>query len=100
MNIIKDLISRIETRAKETKDPCKTYASEERAEVAAEKMAKEVAEYFTVKNVAYQIRPARYVVVYVPCLDRWTYGIDMSELLGRSDTTGGYLGFCKDIFTF
>lgn len=98
MNIIKSLIERIDSRLQETKEPCKTYATEERAEAAAEKMSHDVAEHFA-KNKN-EFHPARYVVVFIPKMNRWTYCIDMTELLMRSSSTGGYIGFCKDIFTF
>lgn len=98
MNIIKSLIKRIEDRRIENKDACKNYATEEAAEKATSKMAVDVAIYFTHEGKT--LTPARYVVFYVPSWGRWVGAIDMTELLHRKTSTGGYLGFCKGFYTF
>ncbi|QDH84389.1 hypothetical protein Axy18_016 [Achromobacter phage vB_AxyS_19-32_Axy18] len=102
MNIIKDLQARIAERLTETKNPCKTYKTEEAAEKAAERMSVDVAMYFRKEQwkTEKDIRPARYVVIYIAEMDRWTYCIDLTELINRESSTGGYLGYCKDIYTF
>lgn len=96
MNIVATLIERIEDRLTETKNPCKSYATEARAEGATERMAKEVAAYHGAD------RPARYVVVYVESWGRWIGAVDLTELLSRPDTGGGYVFFCADkgFYTF
>lgn len=102
MNIIKNLQARIAERLKETKNPCKTYKTEDGAEKAAERMSVDVAMYFRkdLNETPSTIRPAHYVVVYIEEMDRWTYCIDMTELINRASSTGGYLGYCGDIYTF
>jgi hypothetical protein len=86
MNVIKDLQARIARRLTETKNPCKTYATEAGAEKAAEKMAARGAEHFGAN------RPANFIIVYVPELGRYTPAFAINELLARPETTGGYVG--------
>jgi hypothetical protein len=99
MNITANLIARIEDRYTETKTPCKSYKTEASAIKVAEKIAQEVANYFQAdrSNTA---RPMRYVVVMVPAMNRYCIGFDMTELINRSSSTGGYLGVCGDHFTY
>lgn len=40
--------------------------------------------------------PARFVVFYVPVLQKWTGALDYTELLARKDCTGGYIGFSSN----
>lgn len=98
MNIITNLTARIEEFRSDNKNPCKNYATEAAAEKATAKMAMDAAKYFTRGNE--QAVPARYVVFYNEAWGRWVGCIDMSELLGRSTSTGGYLGFCKGFFVY
>lgn len=99
MNIIKDLQRRIAGRLLETKTPCKTYATEVRADMEGETAAQRLADYFA-KDKSQPARPAMYVVVYIPELDRWTYCLCITEVLGRTTSTGGYIGIAGDVYTF
>lgn len=98
MNIIKDLTARIEDFRATNKQPCKNYATEAAAEKVTAAMAQAAATYFTAGSKT--ARPARYVVFYVEAWGRWVGCIDMTELLARPTSTGGYLGFCKGFFAF
>jgi hypothetical protein len=100
-NIVKELVARIEERAKQTKSPpCKLYRSEAAAEAVAEEIAIQLAQHFS-RDPA-KAHPARYVVVYIPSRDRWAAGFDLTEVMGRRDNCGGYLGFAADkgFYTF
>lgn len=99
MNIIKDLTARIEDYRKSNKNPCKSYSTEEAAEKATAEMAQVAADHFR-KNHNDTTRPARYVVFYNAAWARWVGAIDLTELMGRSTSTGGYLGICKGFYTF
>ena len=98
MNILSSLLGRIEAFRATNKTPCKNYATEEAAEKATAAMAKAAADYFD--NGGDAARPARYVVFFVPGWNRWVGAIDLTELLARKTSTGGYLGFCKGFYTF
>lgn len=87
MDIISGLIERIEKRLKETKKPCKSYATEAKAKIAAADVLAKGQNYFGTE------RPARCVVFFVPKLGRWCVGIDMTEYMRRPDFGGGYLGY-------
>ena len=100
MNIIKEMTARIEEYRADNKQPCKNYATEAAAEKATAKMAQDAANYFTVIGREENAKSARYVVFYVEAWGRWVGCIDLSELLTRKNTTGGYLGFCTGFFTF
>jgi len=101
MNIITSLTARIEEYRTTNKNPCKNYASEAAAEKATAKMAQDAANYFS-KTPGVEARPAQYVVFYNEAWGRWVGGINMSELIQRSSSTGGYLGFCgaKGFYTY
>lgn len=90
MNIVKDLVARIEKRLTETKNPCKLYATEAAAEKVAEKQALTFGQYFA-RDVE-KARPARYVVVHIPSANKWAIGFDQTEIMGRRDFAGGYAG--------
>lgn len=92
MNVIKDLTKRIEEYRETNNSPCKNYGSEAAAEKAAKKMAMTAAEHFTKQGKT--VRPARYVVFFIESWGRWVAAIDLSELVNRSSSTGGYLGIC------
>lgn len=98
MNIVKSLIARIEDTRLENKNPCKNYATEAAAEKATAKMAMDAATYFTKPGV--EVRSARYVVVFDEAWGRWVGGIDLSELLARPTSTGGYLGFTVGFYAY
>lgn len=90
MNITKTLIARIEDYRATNKKPCKSYATEAKAEAAAESFAPKYAKHFAIKQDENQ-KPCRYVIVFNEAWGRWVVGFDFSELLGRSTSTGGYL---------
>lgn len=98
-NVITNLTARIEEYRAENKNPCKNYATEASAEKATAKMAKDAAVHFNAKGDK-GAREANYVVFYIEAWGRWVGCIDMSELLRRPETTGGYLGFCTGFFTY
>lgn len=99
MNIISFVTARMEEYRTTNKQPCKNYATEAAAEKATAQMAQNVANYFTsLRGV--EVRPAQYVVFYNKAWGRWVGAINMSELLQRPTTTGGYIGFCTGFYTF
>ena len=97
MNITKTLITRIEEYRATNKNPCKNYATEAAAEKATAQMAQDVANYFH-KERGVEARPAQYVVIYNEAWGRWVGAINMSELIQRSSSTGGYIGYCTKPF--
>lgn len=99
MNIIDSLIARIEEYRATNKNPCKNYATREAAEKATAKMAQEAATYYD-KDDNKEVRSARYLVFYIEPWGRWVGAIQLSELLNRKNSTGGYLGFCTGFYTF
>lgn len=98
MNIIATLTARIEEYRVENKNPCKNYATQANAERATGEMAMVAAQHFTARGN--EVVSARYVVFYVEAWGRWVGCIDMTELLQRKTTTGGYLGICQGFYTF
>ncbi|AEX56079.1 hypothetical protein KL1_00038 [Burkholderia phage vB_BceS_KL1] len=98
-NIIKELTARIEDYRATNKQPCKNYATEAAAEKATAAMAQKAATYFDKQGRA-DARPADYVVFYVEAWGRWVGCINLSELLRRDTSTGGYLGICTGFFTY
>lgn len=96
MNIITNLIDRIESYRKENKNPCKSYATKKAAERVVSKLALEVAQYHGCKN------SAEYVVFFNESWKRWNAAINLNELVRRKEATGGYLGMCSDkgFYTF
>jgi len=97
MNIITKLQERISRRLTETKSPCKFYKTEKNAEKVAEDLALKGAAYF---DRLYQrqlvklddVKPMRYIIVYIEEVQKYAIGFDMTELLSRPERTGGYLG--------
>jgi hypothetical protein len=69
------------------------------AEKATAKMALAAANFFN-RDQGFDARPAQYVVFYNEAWGRWVGAINMSELIQRSTSTGGYLGFCEGFYTF
>lgn len=102
MNIVKDLVARIEKRLLKTKKPCKLYATEEQAEAVAIEQAQFLANYLAHNVTDKDARPARYVVVHIPSVNKWACGFDMTECMNRPNSGGGYLGIMADrgFYTF
>jgi len=98
-SIIANLTARIEEYRATNKNPCKSYATETAAERAAKKLAQEVATYFDKQGRA-DAPPADYVVFFIPAWGRWVFCVNQSALLNRANSTGGYLGFCGNIFVW
>lgn len=99
MDILDSIEKRIAERAAETKTPCRTYATRESANTAAKRVAEVAGKHFAKRQDDY--RPARYLLLQPACLDgRWVCVFDMSELMQRASSTGGYIGICGDHFTF
>lgn len=92
MNLITKLITRVEEYYETNKKPCKTYATEERAEAAAVSAEAKIAAYYddSPENI-------EYVVFYVPAMGRWTVAFNVRNLL---NTNGGYAGFTSDLGYF
>ena len=99
MNIIADLTARIEDYRATNKQPCKSYATKEAAEKATATMAQRAATYFDQQNRK-DAPSANYVVFFNEAWGRWVGAIDLTNLLSRSHSTGGYLGFCTGFFTY
>jgi hypothetical protein len=101
MNTIETLIARIEECRATNKQPCKNYGSKEAAEKATAKMAQDAANHFDAPRRA-DAPSARYVVFYNEAWGRWVGAIDLTELLARKTSTGGYLGICsaKGFYSF
>ena len=95
MNIAKDLIARIEDYRAENKKPCKSYATEAKAEAVAKELAVKYAAYFCARRLETQ-QPCRYIVVFNEAWGRWVVGFDFSELLARTSSTGGYIGIASN----
>ena len=98
MNIIKTITARIEEYRAENKNPCKNYGSEAAADKATADMALRAAQHFTKPNEV--VVSARYVVFYNEAWGRWVGAVDMTELMMRKSSTGGYLGICKGFYTY
>jgi len=98
-NQVTDLIARIEAYRLTNKVPCKNYATQAAAEQATAKMAQIAATHFDCNNRV-DAPPAHYIVVFNEAWGRWVGGICLSQLMGRSNSTGGYLGVCTGFFTY
>lgn len=98
MNIIDNLTARIENYRASNKNPCKNYATKEAAEKATAQMAQRAANHF--HRYDGEAKQANYVVFFNEAWGRWVGAIDLSELLRRDSSTGGYLGFCTGFFTY
>ena len=92
-NLTADLIARIERRRTETKNPCKSYATEASANAVAEKYAQKFADYFALSETQ---RPCGYIVAFDAAWQRWVIGFDLGGLLSRPTSTGGYVGCVGD----
>lgn len=98
-HLIAELTARIEDFRSTNKNPCKSYTTEAAADKAGNEMALKAAGYFSTGPVE-EVKSARYVVFYVAAWGRWVACIDLTELLQRKTSTGGYLGYCKGFFTY
>lgn len=98
-NIITKLTASIEEYRAENKNPCKNYATEAAAEKATAAMAQKAATYFDKQGRA-DAPEADYVVFYVEAWGRWVGCINLSDLMRRSNSTGGYIGICPGFYTF
>ena len=95
MNIIENLIGRIEEYRATNKNPCKNYATQQAAEKATADAAKASGLYFDRDGKA-----PRYVVFFVPAWGRWVGALDYTELFKRSTHQGGYVGVIAGFFTY
>lgn len=98
-NIITTITGRIEEHRKENKNPCKSYKTQEAAEKATADMAQRAAIYFDANGDS-NARSADYVVFYVESWGRWVGAINLSQLLNRPNSRGGYVGFCTGFYTW
>jgi hypothetical protein len=100
-DIIDTLIARIEDRLTETANPCKAYKTRAAALKATANMAQDAANHFAIDYRNGQ-HSARYAVFYVEKMQKWVGAIDLTELLQRKTSTGGYLGICsqKGFYSF
>jgi hypothetical protein len=99
MNITATLTARIEEYRATNKHPCKNYATRAAAEKATATMAQQAATHFDKQNRK-DAPAARYVVFFNEAWGRWVGAVDLTELLRRENSTGGYLGFCAGFYTF
>lgn len=90
-NIIAELTARIEDYRKDNKNPCKNYKTEAAAEKATAKVAQMAANHFAIDS-SKDAKAARYVVFYIEAWGRWVGAVDLTEVLARSTSTGGYIG--------
>lgn len=101
MNMVDQLVARIEEYRATNKNPCKNYSTKEAADKATADIAQRVATHFDINN-RIDCEPARYIVFFNEAWGRWVGAVDMTELLNRRNSTGGYIGFCssKGFYTF
>lgn len=95
MNIIQSVVERIEDYYQENKKPCKSYKTEDAAIKAMTKYAEQAGKYFDQDG-----KPARFVVFFVPAMQRWAGALDYTELFSRRNAIGGYVGIIKGVFTY
>ena len=95
MNVIAHIEAKIETYRKSNKNPCKNYATESAAEKATAKIAELVGK-------EHETHTARYVVFYIEAWGRWVGAVDLSEVISRPDSNGGYLALAasKGFYTY
>lgn len=92
MNLIQNLVDRVEDYYTTNKKPCKTYATESNAEKTAHKMVEKIANYF-----GDEPKMVEYVVFFVPAMQRWTVAFNIKPLLNKH---GGYVGIVSDLGYF
>lgn len=98
-NIINEITARIEDARTTNKNPCKSYATQAAAEKAAALMAQKAATHFDKQGRA-DAPTADYLVIFVESWGRWIGAVNLTELLRRPNSTGGYLGICTGFYTF
>lgn len=84
MNIIKNLIERIEKMRCDSRNPVKSYKSYENAEKAAEKMLEEAKQEFDVPDCGY-------IIFYNPHWERYCVAFDLTGMLAKYHV-GGFIG--------
>ena len=84
MNIIENVIERVEAYRKTNQNPCKNYATKKMAEIM---------------GVRFDTEPARNIVIYNEAWGRWIGAIDMSEMLSRKNTRGDS-GFTTGFYSY
>lgn len=99
MNLIKDLTARIEDYRKTNKVPCKNFKTERAAEKATADMARIVGRHFDKFN-SVDAKPAQYVVFYIEAWGRWVGCINLTEVMRRPTSSGGYIGIAKGFYCF
>lgn len=102
-NLNQDLINRVTETYQTNKKPCKMYATQAAAEKATAIAAQNVANSFyapRLNNPEATAKPANWIVVFVPAAQKWVGGIQLSEVLSRPDSTGGYLGVEMGFYKF
>lgn len=97
-DIIEKLTQRIEKYRKTNKNPCKNYATKLNAQKATSEAAQIVANEFYLGSD--DAEPARYVVFYNEAWGRWVGAIDMTEVLSRETSTGGYVGVAEGFYKY
>ena len=95
MNLVENLISRIEEYRATNKQPCKNYATQAAAEKATAAAAAAAGRYFDANGKA-----PRYIVFLVPAWGRWVGAMDYTEMFNRSTANGGYIGAVTGFFTY
>ena len=95
MNLVENLISRIEEYRATNKQPCKNYATQAAAEKATAAAAAAAGRYFDANGKA-----PRYIVFFVPGWGRWVGAMDYTEMFNRSTANGGYIGAITGFFTY
>lgn len=93
MDIVKFIIDSIEERRAQTKTPCKSYATQAKAEAIAATLAQQFADYFSIDGTQ---RPCRYIVAHNEAWNRWVVAFDLTELMRRDTFSGGYIGTVAD----
>lgn len=98
-NLIDKLTARIEDYRTTNKNPCKNYKTKEAAEKATARAAQHVGTCF---DRAYRkdAPSAEYVVFYIEQWGKWVGCINMSEVLRRPESAGGYLGIEPGFFKY
>lgn len=87
MNIIDNLITRVEEYRATNANPCKNYKTQAAAEKATALVAKLAGRHFDRAG-----NEAEYVVVYNAAWGRWIGAVNLNELVNRKTSVGGYLG--------
>jgi hypothetical protein len=95
MNVIENLIERIEEYRATNKQPCKHYATEAAAQKATAAAAAAAGKCFD-RNA----QPARYVVFFNPAWGRWVGALDYTEIFRRPTSIGGYVGAISGFYTY